>query len=186
MKPTYTDEYIRSQILLYHSTATMTDRERAAALGLPEGCRMREGAKILRPEMFTCGRNVWIGEGAILDAQGGLSIGDHTQIGLHVFVWSHTSILQALVGKTCENRNTIQYQATSIGSRCFIGGPSVIYPGVKIGDGCVVLPMSVVDADVPPGTWVTDNRLFKQDSKKIEELEARIKELEKIVSGVRG
>lgn len=172
-------EKIRSQILLYHSTATMTDRERATALGLPEGCRIRAGAKILRPENFQCGHHVWIGEGAILDAQGGLSIGDYTQIGLNVMVWSHTSIKQALRGETCHSSNSIKYAPTSVGSRCWIGGPSVIYPGVKIGDGVVVMPFSVVDSDVPDGEWVTDHRVFKRSAKRIEELEVRIRELEK-------
>lgn len=178
------EERIRSQILLYNSTANMTDRERAAALGLPEGCRIREGAKILCQEKFTCGRNVWIGEGAILDAQGGLSVGDFTQIGLGVMLWSHTSIKQALHAETCISPARIKYTPTSIGSRCWIGGPSVIYPGVKIGDGVVVMPMSVVDCDIPSGRWVTDNHSFKQSSKRIEELEARIKELERMVGGV--
>ena len=36
---------------------------------------------------------------------------------------------------------------TSIGTGCFIGGPSVVYHGVKLGDKTVVLPMSVVNTD---------------------------------------
>jgi hypothetical protein len=90
----------RKQILTYHASATMTDRERAKFLGLPGGCRIREGAKILCPEKFKCGHYVWIGEGAMLDAQGGLAFGDYTQIGLNVMVWSHSSIKQALKGET--------------------------------------------------------------------------------------
>jgi acetyltransferase-like isoleucine patch superfamily enzyme len=172
------EQALRSQILLYHSTATMTDRERAAALGLPEGCRIREGAKILCPEKFQCGHHVWIGEGAMLDAQGGLTIGDYTQIGLNAMVWSHSSISQAQHAETAVSSRRITYTPTKIGARCFIGGPSVIYPGVTIGDGAVVLPMSVVDRDVPVRGWVTDNRDFRKYESRIEELEARVKELE--------
>ena len=79
-------EHIRSEILRYRSTFLMNDRERAHFLGLPEGCRIRENAKILHPDLFKCGTDVWIGEGAILDAQGGLEVGDNTQIGLSVMV----------------------------------------------------------------------------------------------------
>lgn len=82
---------IRRQILTYRATELMNDRERAAWLGLPNGCRIRENAKIIAPENLTLGEHVWIGEGAILDAQGGLAIGDHTQMGLNVMVWSHSS-----------------------------------------------------------------------------------------------
>ena len=38
---------------------------------------------------------------------------------------------------------------TTIGKGCFIGGPSVVYHGVKLGDKTVVLPMSVVTKDFP-------------------------------------
>jgi acetyltransferase-like isoleucine patch superfamily enzyme len=40
-------------------------------------------------------------------------------------------------------------RSVSIGSGCFIGGPSVILPGVTIGDRTIVMPMSVVSRDVP-------------------------------------
>ena len=83
-----TDPILRAQILSRYVGELMTDSERARFYGLPEGCRIRERTKILAPEKFTCGRFVWIGEGAVLDAQGGLEIGDYTQIGLSVMVWS--------------------------------------------------------------------------------------------------
>ncbi len=71
-----TDPALRDQILKYQMSQVMTDRERAALLGLPEGCRIRENAKIICPENLKCGKDVWIGEGAIIDASGGLEIGD--------------------------------------------------------------------------------------------------------------
>jgi acetyltransferase-like isoleucine patch superfamily enzyme len=162
---------LRAQILTYLATSAMTDSERAAVLGLPSGCRIREGAKILAPEKFQCGENVWIGEGAILDAQGGLSIGDFTQIGLNVFVWSHTSHWQALRGETGITRDRITYTPTRIGKRCFIAGPSVIMPGVTIGDRVIVPPMSVVSEDL------ADNVVYHNAAAKIAKLEAAVAEL---------
>lgn len=41
---------------------------------------------------------------------------------------------------------------TVIGTGCFIAGYTVINVGVTIGDGAVVLPMSVVTKDGPAGT----------------------------------
>src|SRR5258706_2045394 len=87
---------LRSFILKYFISSVMTDEERASLFGLPKGCRMRENAKIISPEKLECGEYVWIGEGAILDASGGLKIGDHTSIGSGTFVWSHTSHLANL------------------------------------------------------------------------------------------
>ena len=43
---------------------------------------------------------------------------------------------------------------TRIGRGTFIGGPSVVYAGVSIGDCCIVMPMSVVTSDVPDNTMV--------------------------------
>ena len=91
---------LRRQILTYFVSSVMTDEERAAVLGLPEGCRIREGAKILSPEELRCGRFVWIGESAIVDASGGLTIGDHTTVGSHVLVWTHTSYRANLASTT--------------------------------------------------------------------------------------
>jgi acetyltransferase-like isoleucine patch superfamily enzyme len=127
----------------------MTDDERAELWGLPEGCRMRENSKILSPENFKCGKYVWIGEGAILDASGGLEIGDHTSIGLSVYIWSHTSFLANLTLNNIVGNPLIARAKTSIGKGCFIAGHSVIYHGVSIGDKTVVLPMSVITKDIP-------------------------------------
>ena len=52
-----------------------------------------------------------------------------------------------------------------IGARCFIGGGSVILPGVTIGDECIVGGGSVVFEDVPPRSIVTGNpaRVLRSD-----------------------
>ena len=168
-----TDPKLRTQILQYHISGVMTDRERAEFLGLPEGCRIRENAKIICPEKLICGKDVWIGEGAIIDASGGLEIGDNTQIGLYSLVWSHSSHAQAMAGETNISRDKIIRKSTKIGKNCFIGGPSVIYPGVSIGDRATILPMSVIIKDVPEGA-VTNGGLVER----IRELESKVDALQ--------
>ena len=140
---------LRKEILQYFISSVMTDDERAKLFGLPQGCRMRENAKIISPENFKCGEYVWIGEGAVLDASGGLEIGEHTSIGLNVMVWSHTSYLTNLALENKMGSPLIERVSTKIGKGCFIAGPSVIYHGVSIGDKVVVLPMSVITKDIP-------------------------------------
>jgi acetyltransferase-like isoleucine patch superfamily enzyme len=49
------------------------------------------------------------------------------------------------------------YLHTRIGRNCFIGGRSLILPGVTIGDGCIVGAGSVVTRSVPPGCVVAGN-----------------------------
>jgi maltose O-acetyltransferase len=44
-----------------------------------------------------------------------------------------------------------------IGRRCFVGGGSMILPGVTIGDGSIIAAGSVVFDDVPPASIVAGN-----------------------------
>jgi acetyltransferase-like isoleucine patch superfamily enzyme len=173
-----TDPRLRDQILTYVASELLTDRERARLLGLPEGCRIRERAKILAPEKLTLGKNVWIGEGAILDAQGGLHIGDNTQIGLNVMVWSHTSHKQAIEGKTGSlSKEGIRYLETRIGANCFIGGPSVIGPGVTIGNGVIIGPLTFVEKDIPDNGVLSAPRELRKLRERIERLEKHVQSL---------
>ena len=56
------------------------------------------------------------------------------------------------------------YLHTHIGKNCFIGGQSIILPGVRIGDGSIVGAGSVVTKDVPSGSAVAGNpaRIVKE------------------------
>lgn len=122
----------------------LTDQERASYYNLPEGCRMREGAKIISPENLKCGKYVFIGEGAVLDASGGLEIGCHVSIGLSVFIWSHTSGMANIKMANYTNSPFIKRKPTKIGNGVYIAGPSVINYGVTLGDRTMVMPMSYV------------------------------------------
>ncbi len=170
---------IRTEILKYRTSQLMNDRERARFLGLHETTRIRENAKILAPEKFTCGHHVWIGEGAILDAQGGLSIGDYCQIGLYVMVWSHSTHKQALASETGISKEKIQYIPTKIGNNCFIAGHSVISGGITIGNNVVIAPMSFVDRDLPDGAVFSNNKRMRSLEKEIESMKAELETLKK-------
>ncbi len=145
---------LREDILRNLLALAMTDDERAAMLGLPAGCRVRESAKIIAPRSLVCGEHVWIGENAVIDASGGLTIGDHTTIAVAANVWSHESPMSNLMLDNAPGNPWIARRPTRIGSGCYIGGPSSIYPGVTIGDRVVVLPMTVVTEDVPSGVMI--------------------------------
>jgi acetyltransferase-like isoleucine patch superfamily enzyme len=91
---------------------------------------------------------VYIGEGAILDASGGLEIGAHTTVAAGVYVWTHTSHKANLAMRNTVSSSLIERKPTKIGRGVFIGGPSVIVSGVTVGDRTVVLPLSCVTKDV--------------------------------------
>lgn len=148
---------LRPEILSRILSNALTDDERAEYFGLPKGCRIREGAKIISPEKLKCGEHVWIGENAVLDASGGLEIGDHTSIGLSVFLWSHTSQLTNLTLENYSGSPLIERKTTRIGKGVFIAGPSVVLSGVSIGDKVIVAPLSVVNKDIPDYSVVSGN-----------------------------
>ncbi len=145
---------LREDILRNLLALAMTDDERAAMLGLPVGCRVRESAKIISPASLNCGEYVWIGENVVLDASGGLQIGAHTTFAVGALVWTHSSVLANLELDNRSGNPWIVRKPTKIGTGCYIGGPSSIYPGVTIGEKVIVLPMSVVTEDVPSNVMV--------------------------------
>lgn len=145
---------LREDILRNLLALAMTDNERAAMLGLPLGCRVRESAKVISPKNLICGEHVWVGENVVLDASGGLTVGSHTTFAVGSLVWTHSSIFSNIMMDNRSGNPWIVRKPTQIGSGCYIGGPSSIYPGVKIGNQVIVLPMTVVTEDVPDNVMI--------------------------------
>lgn len=145
---------LREDILRKLLALAMTDDERAVMLGLSQGCRVRESAKIISPDSLVCGEYVWVGENVVLDASGGLRIGSHTTFAVGALVWSHSSSLSNIMMDNRSGNPWIVRKPTQIGSGCYIGGPSSIYPGVTIGNQVIVLPMTVVTEDVPDNVMI--------------------------------
>jgi len=108
---------------------------------------------------------------------GGLEIGDYTQVGLYVMLWSHSTHKQALASETGISKEKIEYKETKIGKHCFIAGHSVISAGVTIGDGVIVAPMSFVDRDLPDGTVFSNNRRMRDLEKEVRLLKKEVEKL---------
>lgn len=87
----------------------------------------------------------------------GIHVGEYTYVAFDVRVLAH-DMIRGL------------YADTRIGSHCFIGGRSLILPGVSIGDHCVIGAGSVVTKDVPSGSIVAGNpaRLIYTDVRTVE------------------
>ena len=82
--------------------------------------------------------------------------------GVHVGEESYVAFEVALL---THDRTRKMYRHTRIGRRCFIGGRSIIMPGVEIGDDCVVGAGSVVTKSVPDRCIVAGNpaRIIRRD-----------------------
>ncbi len=72
-------------------------------------------------------------------------------IGDRVFLGPNVSIFSATHETDVQSRRAgIDFaREVTIGSDCWIGGGTIILPGVKIGDGCTVGCGSVVTRDIP-------------------------------------
>lgn len=75
-------------------------------------------------------------------------------IGVHVGPYSYIAFNARIL---THDRTRGLYLHTRIGANCFIGGCSLILPGVEIGDNCVVGAGSVVTKSVPPRSIVAGN-----------------------------
>ncbi|MGF1445229.1 MAG: acyltransferase [Pikeienuella sp.] len=74
--------------------------------------------------------------------------------GVHVGAYSYVAFETRIL---CHDRTRGIRVHTRIGENCFIGGRSLILPGVEIGDNCVVGAGSVVTKSVPPRSVVAGN-----------------------------
>lgn len=77
-------------------------------------------------------------------ARGSITIGEHSLV-------AFKTLLVTRDGRTG------RVAPIHIGDRCFIGGGSVVLPGVTIGDGCIVGAGSVVTGDIPAGSIAAGN-----------------------------
>lgn len=75
-------------------------------------------------------------------------------IGVHVGENSYLAFESRIL---THDRTRGLYLHTRIGRNCFIGGRSMVLPGVEIGDNCVVGAGSVVTKSVPPNSVVAGN-----------------------------
>lgn len=74
--------------------------------------------------------------------------------GMHIDAESYVAFGAAIL---THDRTRAIYRDTYIGKRCFIGANSMIMPGVKVGDSCVVAAGAIVTKDVPSGCVVAGN-----------------------------
>lgn len=74
--------------------------------------------------------------------------------GVHVGEYSYIAFEARIL---THDRTRGLYVHTRVGRNCFIGGRSMILPGVEIGDNCVVGAGAVVTKSVPPRSIVAGN-----------------------------
>jgi acetyltransferase-like isoleucine patch superfamily enzyme len=116
--------------------------------------RVSDTVFLYHPERITLAGNVFVWHYSILDGTGGLEIGEGTQIGAWVGIFTHSShIAIRLYGRHYqeiaeEEKLGYPVAPVKIGRYVFVGAGSKVLPGVTIGDGALVSAGSLVTRDV--------------------------------------
>jgi len=125
--------------------------ELARDYGFGEGTSVYDSATILGD--VSAGRNCWIGPQTILDGSGGLTIGDHVDVGAGAHIYSHNTIQRALTGHLAN----VFYNPTTIGNCCFIAPHAVISAGTSLGDHSFVAAGSYVEGRFSANSFLEGN-----------------------------
>jgi acetyltransferase-like isoleucine patch superfamily enzyme len=110
------------------------------------------GGYVCRPALqrargVRIGRNVWISQSVFFDDvyPEAITIGDNCTLGLRSAILCH--VHPAARGQKGQPRPVV------VGNNVFVGPHCVIMPGVRVGEGAVIKAGSVVNVDVPAGTF---------------------------------
>ncbi len=139
---------LQKPIMLYGYTDPATRRFRKFV-------RMSSTATIVETEKLAIGDHVWVWHHTILDATGGLEIGEGCQIGAWVGVFTHGShdAIRLLGKRFIDLPNTERdgyvRKTVKIAPYTFIASGVVILPGITIGKGCIIGSNCLVMSDVP-------------------------------------
>ncbi|OCB78724.1 sugar O-acetyltransferase [Flavobacterium crassostreae] len=99
-----------------------------------------------------CGANVYFNVNCVVLDAAPVTIGSNVFLGPNVQLYTATHPLEAELRKTRASALPI-----AIGEDCWIGGNTVVCPGVRIGKGCVIGAGSVVTKDVPDNCLAVGN-----------------------------
>lgn len=117
--------------------------------------RISSSAVLGDADRIAVGDSVWIWHYTIIDGSNGVTIGEGTQIGAWVGIFSHGSQVSVrLHGKDYisipkEDRKGYVRASVTIGKFAFIGAGAKIMPGVSIGDGALIAAGAIVSCNVP-------------------------------------
>lgn len=120
---------------------------RAFGANVDRAAVVYHGFQVRSARNLTIGARTSVGDGAILDARGGLILGSDVNISTQVMIWTAQHDWQSADFK-------YQQAPVSVGDRAWIGPRSVILPGSIIGEGSVIAAGAVVRGEIAPYTLV--------------------------------
>jgi maltose O-acetyltransferase len=129
------------------------------------GLTIYPGARIIGVHVLSVGERCYIGYNNIIQATGGVEMGDDVVLGPSVKVWSVNHVFTR--DDTHIMDQGYEFKPVVIGRGAWIGGDCFIMPGARIGEHAVVSAGSVVGAkDIEPYAIVAGNPARKIGSRR--------------------
>lgn len=101
------------------------------------------GTEVLEPERLSIGRGTIIGRGCLVDARGGIEIGDNVNISSYSRLMTAKHLIH-------DPEFAAAYGPIIVRDRAWIAMGATVLDGVTIGEGAVVAANATVTHDVPP------------------------------------
>ncbi len=129
-----------------------------------KGLVLYPGVIVVGPEMLEVGDNCRIGRNNLLQASGGIEIGDNALLGPDVKIWSLNHVTSRVDIPIWEQG--FEFKKVVIGNGVWVGANSFIMPGARIGDHVVISAGSVVSGkQVEPYSILAGNPARKIGSR---------------------
>ncbi len=125
--------------------------------------RISDTVFMYHPEKIRIGDNVFVWHYTILDGTGGLVLGEGSQIGAWVGIFTHSShIAIRIYGNHYQEvpeheKKGYPINSVNIGKYVFVGAGAKILPGVTVGNGALISAGSIVSRDVDEFEIVSGN-----------------------------
>jgi len=119
------------------------------------GVVVREGVHIDRPSRLTLGNNVSINRRCIINANGGITVGDDVLIGPDVILYSQNHRFSD--GDALIRDQGYDQAPVVIERNVWIASGVIVLPGVTIGEGSVIGAGTIVSKDVPAWSVAVGN-----------------------------
>jgi maltose O-acetyltransferase len=119
------------------------------------GVVVREGVHIDRPGLLVMGDNVSINRRCVINAEGGIHIGDDVLVGPGVILYSQNHRFGS-IDRPIRAQGYAKVPVV-IEADVWLAAGVIVLPGVTVGRGSVIGAGSVVTKDVPPGSVAVGN-----------------------------
>ncbi len=119
-----------------------------ALMTIEEGAFIDPSCTVITPERLVLRRGAYIGPEGLIDAGGGVEIGEAVRISYRCLIISNTHHISRSVWRRSVEGD--RHRPVRIERGCWVGAGVTIHPGVTVREGCVVNAGSVVMTSTEP------------------------------------